>query len=38
MKDVAYEVNLDKYKSIGTHKIHLYVNDNKVTYFDRFGA
>ena len=37
-KDGAYEVNLDEYKSIGTHWIRLYVNDKKATYFDRFGA
>ena len=27
-----------KYESIGTHLIALYVNDNNVTYFDRFGV
>ena len=30
-------LNLDEYKSIGTHWIVLYVNDNNVTYFDSFG-
>ena len=30
-------LNLDEYKSIGTHWIALYVNDNNVTYFDSFG-
>ena len=31
-------INLDEYISIGTHWIALYVNDNNVTYFDRFGV
>ena len=30
--------NLDKYESIDTHWIVLYVNDNNVTYFDSFGV
>ena len=30
-------INLDDYKSIGTHWIGLCVNDNNVTYFDGFG-
>ena len=40
--DGAYVINLDVYKSIGTHRITLYVNgDNgsesyNATYFDRF--
>ena len=33
-----YMINLDKYKSIGTHWIALCVNDNNVTYFDSFGV
>ena len=37
-KDGAYVINLDEYKSIGTHWIALYVNANKVTYFDSFGV
>ena len=36
IKDVAYVINLDDYKSIGTHLIVLYVNDNNVPYFDSF--
>ena len=31
-------INLDEYKSIGTHWIALCVNDNNVTYFDSFGV
>ena len=38
IKDGAYIINLDEYESIGTHWIGLYVNDNKVTYFDSFGV
>ena len=38
LKDGAYVINLDKYKSIGTHWIALHVNDNNVTYFDSFGV
>ena len=38
IKDVAYVINLDDYKSIGTHLIVLYVNDNNVPYFDSFGV
>ena len=34
IKNGAYITNLDKYKSIGTHWIALYVNGNNVTYFD----
>ena len=43
-KDEAYVINLDEYKSIGTHWIALYVNgDNGIasfdaTYFDSFGV
>ena len=36
IKDGAYVVNLDKYKSKGTHWIVLYVNNNNVGYFDSF--
>ena len=36
MKDKAYVINLDEFKSIETHWIALYVNDNNVTYFDNF--
>ena len=44
IKDGAYVINLDEYKSIGTHWIALYVNgDNGIasfdaTYFDSFGV
>ena len=37
IKDGVYIINLDEYKSIWTHWIALYVNDNNVTYFDSFG-
>ena len=36
IKDWAYVLNLDEYKSIGTHWITIYVNDDNVTYFGRF--
>ena len=35
IKDVAYVINLDEYKSIGTHWI---VNAENVIYFYRFGV
>ena len=38
MKDRLYVINLDEYKSIGTHWIVLYVNGNSVTFFDVFGV
>ena len=38
IKDGAYVVNLDEYESVETHWIVSYVNGNKVTYFDSFGA
>ena len=37
IKDGAFVINLDKFKSIETHWIDLYVNNN-VTYFDNFGV
>ena len=37
-KDRVYVIDRDEYKSIGTHRIALYVNDNNVTYFDFFGV
>ena len=37
IKDGAYVINLEEYKSRGTHWIALYVNDG-VTYFDTFGV
>ena len=38
IKDGAYVINLDEFKSIETHWIALYVNKNNVTYFDNFGV
>ena len=38
IKDGAYVINLDEYKSIGTHWIALYVTGDNVTYFDSFGV
>ena len=38
IKEGAYVINLDEYKSIGTHWITLYVNVENVTYFDSFGV
>ena len=34
----VYVINLDEYKSIQTHWIVLYVNDNNAIYFDSFGV
>ena len=33
----AHVINLDEYKSIESHWIDLYVNNN-ITYFDSFGV
>ena len=44
IKDEVYVINLDKYKSIATHWIALYVNGNNrrasydAIYFDSFGV
>ena len=38
VKDAEYVINLDEYKSIGTHWIALYVNCDNVTCFDVFGV
>ena len=38
IKDGTYVINLDENKSIGTHWIALYGNDDNVTYFDSFGV
>ena len=38
LKDGAYIIDLDEYKSIGTHWIALYVNAKNETYFDSFGV
>ena len=37
IKDGAYVINLDEYKSIETLWIALYVNGDNVRYFDSFG-
>ena len=38
IKDGAYVINSDEYKSIRTHWLLLYVNADNVTYFDSFGV
>ena len=38
IKEGAYIINLDEYSDIGTHWIVLYVQNNNITYFDRFGV
>ena len=38
IKDWSYAINFDKYKSIGTYWIVLYVNGNNIIYFDNFGV
>ena len=38
IKDGAYVINIDDYKSKGAHWIALYVNGDKITYFDRIGV
>ena len=38
IKDGAYVINLDGYKSIGTHWINLYLNAENVTHFDSFAV
>ena len=38
IKDGAYIINTDEYKSIGTNWIVSYVNAENVTYFDSFGV
>ena len=37
IKDGAYVINHDEYKSIGTHWIALYANAKNVTFFGSFG-
>ena len=37
-KDRAHAINLDEFKSVRTHWIALYVNENNVAYFDSFGV
>ena len=36
-KDGAYIINLEEYKSIGSHQAALYVNAKNETYFNIFG-
>ena len=36
--DGKYTINLDGFKSIGTHWIVLCLNCNNATYFDSFGV
>ena len=38
LMDGAYVINMDGYKSIGTHWMALYVNADNVAYFDSFGV
>ena len=38
INDGSYVINLDEYKSIGTHWIPFYVNGDNVTCFDSFGV
>ena len=38
MKDRAYVITFDEYKSIGVHWLALYVNAENVTLFDTFGV
>ena len=38
IKDGAYVIILDEFKSMGTHWIALYVNKNYIIYFDCFGV
>ena len=38
MNDGIYIINLDEYKSIGSHWIALYVSGDNVTYCDTFGV
>ena len=37
IKDGTYLINLDDFKSIGTHWLALYVKGNNIIYFDSFG-
>ena len=36
IKDATYVINFDEFKSIGSYQIALYVNGNKIIYFDSF--
>ena len=37
-EDGAYVINLDEFKSIGTHWMVLYVNGNNIIYCDSVGV
>ena len=37
IKDGAYVINIDEFKSITTHWIAFYVKVNNLIYFDSFG-
>ena len=38
VKDGEYVMNLDAYKSIGTHWIALHMNEINIVHFDNFGV
>ena len=38
IKDKAYVINFDEFKSIETYWIALYVNGNNASYLDSFGV
>ena len=38
IKDGAYVINLDEFKSMGTQWIELHANGNNIIYFDSFGV
>ena len=38
IKDGAYVINLNEFKSIRTHWIALYVDSNNIIYFGSFGV
>ena len=38
IKDGVYVINLDEFKSLGTHWIAFYVNCNNIIYCSSFGS
>ena len=38
IQDGTYVINLDEFESIGSYLIALYVNENRIIYFDSFGV
>ena len=38
INDGVYAIDLDEFKSIGTHQIALYMNDINLIYFDSLGV